>query len=87
MRIISQSGRNDVQYDITHLHVVNKTKVHDFIDDDDENEWLLLAECVCMDSTIKLASFDTEEEAKRMLMDIAHGWKHNYPIFYCGEKE
>lgn len=85
MRIISQNGRRDLPYEGSKIIVERREE--DAYGDEwaGEKEWRVIADYPT--DQFLLASFDTEEEAKDLLLAIAKGFKHNYQIFYCGEKE
>ena len=83
MRIISQNGRVDIKYEDISVHVESKESFDKFVSE----KWILLLGRTSNGNDFLLGSFDTLEEAKAMLLAIAKGWRHNYQIFYCSEKE
>ena len=88
MRIISQNGCLDIPYDGARIHVRENDAFGEDYSYPDAKEWVVEATYRADDDNqFMLATYDTEEESKDLLISIAKSWMRNYPIFFCNDRK
>lgn len=86
MRIISQNGHLDLPYDGARIQVRENCELGEDYAYLEAKKWIVEVTYRDEEDQFMIATYDTEEDAKDLLVSLAKSWMRNYPIFFCSER-